>query len=486
MLKVLICASEVAPVIKIGGLGDVIGSLPKALERVGVDADVVVPFFPSAKIEKLRVYKSREMHVPFEGMLQYVEVWATKLPNSNVDLCMLKNDTYFRAGGTEAFSNTPSETQTFAFFSRCVTELIKSSFNTYDVVHCNDWHTGLVSHLLQDEFGLSRPATIMTIHNISYQGRGDVSVVLDVGLNPDVHRTVKWDISDGDINFLMQGIMASDFVNTVSPSYADELLVSADISQIQDVLTSRKDRFLGILNGLDYGSFPRKVSPSNWQDQKQSDKTSLLMELGLGQSSKVSGQGFTQHDTPLFSMVSRLDPNQKGLDILYEVIPYIIEQGGKFVLLGSGDKAWEDRFKQLVQQLGSQNIHINTTFDAELAARIYRGSDFFLIPSKFEPCGLTQMIAMWYGAVPVAHAVGGLKDTIRHGRTGFLFNEYSSESFKTCLAKCFSIYKSQAHFDIVKACLSQDFSFAKSAQSYKELYEKAVQIRKDAYGAVYI
>lgn len=481
MLKVLLCGSEVAPVIKLGGLGDVLGSLPKSLENIGVDADVVAPFFPSAKIEGLKLYKSRDLLAPFSGVNQRVEVWATKLPASNVDLYMLKNDDFFGGVGKSAFLGNLSETQAFSFFSRCVVELVKSRFNTYDVVHCNDWHTGLVTHLLQDELGISRPATIMTIHNISYQGLGDTFVAREAGLDPAVHKTISWDISDGDLNLLMQGIMTSDFITTVSPSYVTELLAMDDGSQIQDVLISRQDRFIGILNGLDYASFARSISKGNWQSQKQSDRSKLLNELAL-----VRNEDRDEKDPPVFSMVSRLDPNQKGLDILFEIIPYIVENGGRFVLLGSGDKAWEEKFKQLQTELGPQKVSINTTFDADLAIKIYKGSDFFLIPSKFEPCGLTQMIAMWYGAVPVAHATGGLKDTIKHGKTGFLFTDYSAEAFKACLTKCFNIYKSPAHFAIVEECLSQDFSFDKSAHSYKELYEKAVQIRKDAYGPVYL
>lgn len=479
MLKVLLCASEVAPVIKIGGLGDVVGSLPKALEAVGVDADVVVPFFPTAKIENFHMYKSRTLRVMYDAMSHEVEVWATKLPASNVDLYLLKNDLFFGTGGKEAFLNTPNETQIFAFFDKCVCELVKSRFNTYDVVHCNDWHTGLVPHLLSDELGASRPASIMTIHNISYQGTGAPSVITDVGLTATAHKSLEWDISDGDLNLLMQGIMSADFINTVSPSYADELIAQTDSSQISQVLTARKDRFLGILNGLDYRAFPREFSVTDWQQKKQIIKTELEDELGM----------FGDKDRPIFSMISRLDPNQKGLDILSEVVPDIVGLGGDFVLLGSGDKTWEAKFTELADKLnrkhGRKAVSVSLLFDAGLANRIYQGSDFFLIPSKFEPCGLTQMIAMWYGAVPVARAVGGLKDTIKQGRTGFLFEDYSGQALLASIQKCFNIYKSPAHSAIVEECLKQDFSFDKSAKLYKELYEKAVQIRKDAYGTVH-
>lgn len=479
MLKVLLCASEVAPVIKIGGLGDVVGSLPKALATIGVDADVVVPFFPTAKVDNLQLYKSRTLRVVYDTITYEVEVWATKLPASDVDLYLLKNDSFFATGGKDAFLNTPNETQIFAFFDKCVCELIKSRFNTYDVVHCNDWHTGLVPHLLSEELGASRPASIMTIHNISYQGTGAPSVITDVGLVTSEHRSLEWDVSDGDLNLLMQGIMSADFINTVSPSYAHELIAEVDSSQIGQVLTARKDRFLGILNGLDYQVFPRQLSVSNWQQQKQTSKIELRKELDM------SGD----REGPIFSMISRLDPNQKGLDILSEVVPDIVALGGDFILLGSGDKVWEEKFTELANRLnethGRKAVSVSLLFDAGLANRIYQGSDFFLIPSKFEPCGLTQMIAMWYGAVPVAHAVGGLKDSIKHGRTGFLFEDYSSQALLASIQKCFNIYKSPAHSAIVEECLKQDFSFDKSAKLYKELYEKAVQLRKDTYGTVH-
>ncbi len=480
MLKVLVCASEVAPVIKIGGLGDVVGSLPKALEKIGVDSDVVVPFFPTAKVQNLSTYKSRVLEVAYGSRLYEVEVWATRLPFSSVDLYLLKNDFFFSAGGKDAFLDTPSETRVFAFFSKCVCELVKSRFNTYDVVHCNDWHTGLIPRLLSDELKLSRPATIMTIHNISYQGVSEPFMLFDLGLKPELHKTIQWDISDGDLNLLMQGIMSADFINTVSPSYAEELVMGADSSQVGQVIVARKDRLIGILNGLDYQAFPREFAVTNWQQEKQKSKDLLRGELGIS----------VDRDRPVFSMISRLDPNQKGLDILHGVVPDIAELGGDFILLGSGDKSWETKFAELESRINSQHnrkaVSVLTRFDPELANRIYQGSDFFLIPSRFEPCGLTQMIAMWYGTVPVAHAVGGLKDTIKHGKTGFLFNDYSSPAFLASIKKCFNIYKSPFHFAIVEECLKQDFSFDKSAKLYKELYEKAVQIRKDAYGVVHI
>ena len=470
MLKALICASEVAPIIKLGGLGDVIGSLPKSLEKIGVDADVAVPFVPSAKIEGLKIYKSLDMQVPYDGEARTISVYATKLPGSSVDLYMLKNDRFFGNVGRSAFLGDLAETKVFSFFSRCVVELIKTRFNTYDVVHCNDWHTGLITHILEDELGLERPATIMTIHNLSYQGVGNTQTLKEVGLDSLGHKTIEWDVSDGDINLLMQGIASADFINTVSPSYAKELLAWDDGSKISQVLTSRHDRFIGILNGLDYNAYPRDFNINDCQSAKNCAKEDLVQELGLSPG-----------NAPVFSAVTRLDPNQKGLDIILEILPEIVERGGRFVLLGSGNKEWEERFKGEVAKFGADKVSINTTFDTDLAMRVYAASDFFLIPSRFEPCGLTQMLAMWYGAIPVVHSVGGLRDTVKEGKTGFLFDEYSAAAAKRSLNKCFNIYKSPLHSDMIKECLKTNFSFDKSAKLYKELYEKAVQIRQDAF-----
>jgi starch synthase len=471
MLKVLLCASEVAPIIKLGGLGDVVGSLPKALESLGVDADVVVPYTPSAKIEGLKIYKSMDIQVPYDGVNRTIGVYATKLPGSFVDVYMLRNDDFFGNLGKSPFLNNIAETKMFSFFSRCVVELIKTRFNTYDVIHCNDWHTGLITHILQDELGLERPATVMTIHNLSYQGVGDAQVLKEVGLNLSKHKAIEWDVSDGDVNFLMQGIASADFINTVSPSYAKELLIQEDVSKISQVLTSRQDRFIGILNGLDYSSYPRSFGEDNYQQAKSAAKKALALELKMS---------LADH-TPLFSSITRLDPNQKGLDIMLDVLPDILEKGGKFILLGSGNKEWEDKFHEASKRFGSDNVSINTTFDTNLAIRIYEASDFFLIPSKFEPCGLTQMISMWYGAVPVVHAVGGLRDSVKEGRTGFLFDDYSADALRKALKKCFNTFQSPLHSDMMKACLKADFSFEKSARLYKELYDKAVQIRQDAF-----
>ncbi len=463
-MKVLLAASEVAPIIKLGGLGDVVGSLPKALQKLDVNTDVIVPFFPIAKINE-HIHKCFTMLVPFSGETYEVEVYNTKLPQSDVDVFLLKNDKFFSKGGLHAFANNISETQMFSFFSRSVVEFVKTEFNTYDIVHCNDWHTGLVTHLLTDELGTERPATLFTIHNLMYQGVGDAGVAVDVGIVPGMHKIVDWDIEDGDINLMQQGITSSDFINAVSPSYAKEILTIEFAGEFSDLLIAREGRLSGILNGIDSNAFPRYYDVSNWDSGKASAKKKLQEKLCLN----------IGKDKPLFSFISRLDPNQKGLDILHAVIPEIYSKGGQFVLLGTGDKVWEQKFSDLVNETNNKDLHIKIAFDNDLANEIYAASDFLLVPSRYEPCGLIQMIGMRYGALPIVHNVGGLKDSVSDGVNGYVFDAYSAESLLQAVSRGLNLYGKQEHSIMVQNAMKADFSWNTSAKEYKKLYERILE-----------
>lgn len=468
-MKVLFAASEVAPIVKIGGLGDVVGSLPKALEKLDVNVDVAVPFYPAAKVEKLKVYEALGLEVPFDNRTNHVVVHKTKLPGSNVDVLLFKNQDYFSIGGVSAFLDSQKETEMFSFFSRAVVEYIKSQYNTYDLIHCHDWHTGLITQLLNEEFHEERPATLFTIHNLYYQGRSEVELVRELGFSPGTHPLIDYDIQDGDLNLLYQGITTSDYVGTVSENYAKEIMTEEFGNGMADTLQSRKDVLVGILNGIDYSFFPRDYGKSDWEKNKAQHKRDLQKELGLDVS-----------DKPLFSFISRLDPGQKGLDILYVSAPHILESGGQFVLLGTGDKMWEEKFAQLGEnEKHKGDISINIKFNVELANNIYQGSDFFFAPSKYEPCGLTQMIAMHYGTPPIVRGVGGLKDTVEDGLDGFVFGEYSSLQLNKAIDRAFKLYKNDKEYaKMVERCIEKDFSWERSAQRYVDLYQKIISSKK--------
>lgn len=477
-MKVLLAASEVAPLIKIGGLGDVVGSLPKALELLDVNVDVIVPFYPTVEASKYKLYKSIELNVPFDNKNNVVEVFNTKLPESNVDVILLKNSEYFSFGGKNAYRNKISETEMFSFFDKAVVEFIKSRFNTYDLIHCNDWHTGLITHLLEDELSETRPATLFTIHNLLYQGEGNLNIIREIGLVPGEHELIEWDLEDNSINLMLQGITSADFVSTVSPSYAKEILSPEFGQNLYEILLARKDRLTGILNGIDYSVFPRNFDIGDWEEQKGRNKTELRKKLNLANVAFPTDS----LNSPLFCFVSRLDPGQKGLDLLFQSVSYITENGGQFVLLGTGDKSWETKFKNLLNESEyNDKVSINIMFNNDLAVDIYKSSDFIIIPSKYEPCGLNQMIAMWYGTLPIARGVGGLKDSVDDGVDGFIFNEYSQKELINALKKAFEVYKQPHSYKaMVGNALKKDFSWKKSAVSYKDLYEKVFNLREEA------
>jgi len=463
-MKVLLAASEVAPVIKIGGLGDVIGALPKALEKISVNVDVIVPFFPSAKIENLQLYKSFDLHVPFANKNNVVEVFKTKLPDSNVDLYLLKNEEFFVAGGSNFFANNVTETQMFAFFNKAIVEYVKSSFNTYDIVHCNDWHTGLVTGLLNDELGSERPRTLFTIHNLNYQGIGNPALLRDTGIVPGEHPLIDWDLADGDLNMMQQGITSSDFINTVSPSYAKEILTKEFGSNFEDILKAREGRLSGILNGVDYSAQPRTYDINSVEEGKKEAKKALMDRLKIDKKHK---------DAPIFSFIGRIDAFQKGLDILFDSLPDLLKEDAVFVLLGTGDKKWEEKLITLSKHKTiSDKFSCNIMFDIELANLMYAGSDFLVVPSRYEPCGLIQMIAMWYGTLPIVHDVGGLKDTVKNGETGFVFNRYSAGALSASMKEALDVYGTEKMTQMIQNAMKKVFGWEQSAVEYKKLYEK--------------
>ena len=466
-MKILLAASEVAPIIKIGGLGDVIGSLPKALEELGVNADVIVPFYPTAKTEKLKLYKSVDLEVPFDNSNHTVEVHKTKLPGSKVDVHLLKSP-MFAIGGKSAFLNDMSETEMFSFFSRCVVEFIKAGFNTYDLVHAHDWHTGMLTHLLQEELHKERPATLFTIHNLFYQGKGEPEIIQELGIAPGTHPLIDFDIKDGDLNLLYQGITSADYINTVSETYAEEIKTRTFGRDMAKTLQSREAVLTGIINGIDYSFFPRDFDITNWKAKKAAHKKELQKQLGLEES-----------DAPIYSFVSRLDPGQKGLDILYVSLPHIVEKGGQFVLLGTGAKEWEKKFKEKGDAKKYKGkMSINIEFSVELANKIYSASDYFFVPSRYEPCGLTQMISMHYGTPPIVRGVGGLKDTVDDGKNGFVFDAYSSLDLNRAINRAAKLYKDEKAYDkMAESALKADFSWDKSAKKYVDLYKKIIKKR---------
>ena len=470
-MKVLIAAAECAPFVKVGGLADVIGSLPKALHKLGVDVRVVVPKYE--KISKLKTQNSKpisKLKTKFGGT-ETVEVYEATLPDSEVPIYFLENQKYLSSGGIyfskDAVAGSQEEIQRFAFFSQTVAEFAN---NQFDIVHCNDWHTGLVPGLLE------APASVFTIHNLANQGFSDLSILKNLDPVTQESELIRWDAADDNLDLMLQGITAADIVSTVSPTYAKEILTPEFGEGLHDVLKAREGRLYGILNGIDNQVWNPKTDPKiefNYSLKeglagKAANKIYLQKELGL----KVDPE------TPVIGMITRLAA-QKGLDITLGGFEEILSLGAQFVILGVGDAKVEGELKTKKIENGGNFAFVNR-FDEGLAHRIYAAADLFLMPSRFEPCGLVQIIAMRYGALPIVRATGGLKDTVEDGKTGFVFEEYSTEALIEVVERAvgrFGVENIQFRQMIAQA-MRQDFSWDTSAKEYLQLYEKALQYKK--------
>ena len=413
-IKVLFAASEMAPMAKVGGLGDVIGSLPKALKKMGVGAEVAIPRYEHISKKNLKLIFRLDKDTA---------VYQTR--SGGVRVFLIDNKKYLSHGPVyferTAFAGSRKYINRFLFFSKAVFELIERGFLKPDVVHANDWHTGALVSLLKRNF--QTPKVVFTIHNLANQG--------------------KW----GGRNLMAEGIKNADIVTTVSRAYAKEILTKEYGEKLEGLLhqRARENKLIGILNGIDYSFWPMEARAPRFGASNASPN-------------------------PRFGFVARLT-FQKGLSVLLPVVPYFVKKyGAKFYFLGQGEARFEKKLKELTREY-PRNVFVKIGFDEALARRIYANSDFFLMPSFFEPSGLGQMIAMRYGAIPIARKTGGLSDTIYDGRTGFLFAEKTQSALKKAIERAIGIFKNKKKFKMMqKTCKKQNFGWEKSARLYKRLY----------------
>lgn len=482
-MKVVFAASEMVPFIKIGGLGDVAGSLPKAVAALGQEVTVVIPNYSLIDQAKWGIQRAHEFAMLFAAKEETVTVSKATLPESNVAVLFLGNDQYLSGGGKDAFAGTVSEADRFAFFSKALVTLIKSGnmpeLTAVDIVHLNDWHTSMVPVLWKLTNTASKPpAFLLSIHNLSYQGVTDLTILDKLGIKAGDNDELKWDAANNDIDMLLQGILHADAINTVSENYAKEILTDAFSEGLGEILRRRQDRLFGIVNGIDYRlwdpstdtAIAKPYTIESLKTAKPVNRTALQANLGLAQD-----------DKPIISFIGRIEPKQKGIDLIYDWLKERIrnqESGIKekiqFVLLGTGDKEWEEKLRKLVPS-NEQWLSVNLAFDEKLAHQIYAGSDYILMPSKFEPCGLPQMIALHYGTLPIVHGVGGLKDTVLDGWTGFLFQDYSVSAMEAKIAQAVEIYNTDAYWKMARQGMKQNFSWDASAKKYLNLYKKTIQ-----------
>ena len=440
-LKVLFIASELTPIVKVGGLGDVAGTLPKYLKPY-IDIEMVIPAYKSIN-NKLDC-----------------------IPDSDVKINYIDIPEYFSSrDNVYGYQDDPIR---FAEFCKeVVNKIEKKEFGEVDIVHVNDYHTALIPILLKDR-GLNNIKTIQSIHNLgpAYQGRYSLDLLDRLDLRHS-HLTIEFDKYDNEINPLLQGILNSDFVSTVSPTYAKEILTKEYGGDLNDFLELRKNELYGILNGIDYSIFNPEVditiyskyNKDNYKLGKLENKKALFKELHLNFNT----------DYPLFSFISRLD-YQKGIDILISSMKTLKNKNIQFLILGTGAKDFENELQTLNTQ--DKNIFSIIDFNITLANKIYAASDALIIPSRYEPSGLTQMIAMKYGTLPIVRSTGGLHDSVFNMYTGFTFENYSALELTNVLNEANSIYKTTQWDKMIDDAMSQDFSWHNSSQRYLVLYNK--------------
>ena len=472
-LKILFISAEVDPFAKTGGLGDVGGSLPKALKAMGHDIRVVMPAYQKIEDGAFPGVTALPMQldVPIDGSLVPAGVFEGKLPGSEVPIYFIANWHLYKRPSLYGYWDDPYR---FAFFSRAALELAKTLDWRPDVVHGQDWHaapalTWLATAGRGDEFFHPMP-TVFTIHNLAIQGNTNWHLFDYMGIQ--THSLAEEPF--GEVNLMARGIYHSTMVNTVSPTYALEIMTEEGGAGMDGLLRHRAYDLHGILNGIDYDTWNPASDPNvpvpftvDTLDARIGNRRALQERAGLPQ----------RDDIPLIAMVSRLTW-QKGLDLMGPVIHQLMSGfsgEAQFVLLGTGDYEYENMFATMASHHPEKMTAV-LAYEADLAPLIYAGSDIFLMPSLFEPCGLGQLIAMRYGSVPLVRYTGGLADTVREPQTGFVFHNFSAEDFWHALQRAIYVYNMDKPLwrEIQKTGMNSEFSWEQSAIGYQQLYDWAI------------
>lgn len=469
-MKVLYAASEAYPFAMSGGLADVAGALPKALRRRLIGCRVVLPLYSSIKEEfKQEMRFITSITVPVSWRRQYCGIFEAK--RDGVIFYFIDNQYYFKRDGLYGHYD---DAERFAFFSRAVLEILPHIDFKPDVIHCNDWQTALVPVYLnsyyRDNDFYRDIKTLFTVHNIQYQGKYGYEILGDVlGIPRNDEHVLDF---DGCVNFMKGAFEASDKISTVSPTYAHEIMDSYYAHGLDGVLSHMSHKLTGIVNGIDCDVYNPETDPlifapfsSNDMSGKVANKLGLQREMGLPENA----------DTAVIGIVSRL-VDHKGFDLVQHVFEEIVNSNVQVVILGSGEWKYEQFFAEMAAKYPDK-VALRTGFIPELAHKIYAGADIFLMPSKSEPCGLAQMVALRYGTIPIVRQTGGLNDTIRDSGdgegNGFTFKLYNAHDMQNAVWRALEgYYSNRDGWNILKKrAMECDNSWAKSAGEYIKLYK---------------
>ena len=475
-LSVLFAAFEATPFMKTGGLGDVAGALPRYLNDIGVDTRLIMPLFSSIKEDYRKdMIKIAEFYVPFSWRNQYLGLY--KLNFGNTIIYFLDNEYYFKRDKAYGYFD---DGERIAFFSKALLESIEYMDFDPDILHLNDWHTALSAVYLREMYqGIDKfrkIKTIFTIHNLKFQGKFDPNMIKDP-LDLDRYDNAKRQLLQNDaVNFMLGALNYADYITTVSPTYAEEVKDAFFGEGLEQIFSRRASTFKGIVNGIDYDVYNPKTDKNLFVNydietftDKKKNKKDLQKELGLEEDEDVCVVG----------LVGRLT-DQKGMDLLCPIFEELINSVNmQFILLGEGDKKYEDSFRYFENKYKGK-VSSSICFSEARSRRIYAASDLFLVPSVFEPCGLSQLIAMRYLSLPIVRKTGGLKDTVepynkytKEG-TGFAFQNINAHELLFTIKDAVNLYyDDQETFKIlINNASKKDFSWKRSAEEYKKLYKE--------------
>ena len=467
-MKIALVTSEAVPFAKTGGLADVCGALPLALEDLGHEVVMIMPKYQAVRSSGT-VFKSLDRDFDWTAMGEASKAY------------FLKNDMYLREGlYGDTLGDYPDNLKRFSYLSMKALELFKKIDFNPDIIHCHDWQASLVpvfAKAYPNKFffkGEKKTKILLTIHNISYQGIFSKEQMPDTGLGWEYFSVSALEFFDR-INVLKGGILYADLINTVSVTHSREVQTKEFGCGLEGVLSDKKDRFFGIINGVDYKVWNPQGDPNIFKnysvdtvEDKKLNKVCLQGICGLAKDDKL----------PLLGFVGRL-VEQKGIDLILRSLPHLCRRGMQVVLLGSGEPKYERELTELAKQF-PKLVSVSLRFDDQLAHRIYAASDVFLMPSRFEPCGIGQLISFKYGTVPVVYKTGGLADTVidyslkRTDGTGFVFTDYNETEFLLSIQRAIELFADKERWhDLMKRLMHLNFSWKESAKEYVSLYEKA-------------
>jgi len=487
-MNILLVTTEVEPFAKSGGLADVTSYLTKEWDDQGHNPIIVMPKYGFIDFQKYNINPSFvTLAVPMGLIEEYATFWIGTLPGSKVPVYFIEHNDYFNRTGIygDSFEYSDNDRR-FIFLARAIFELAKAIDFTPDIIHAHDYHTAFAMPFLKiyykNQKRFAKTAGVFTIHNLAYQGKFNPFKSMELsGFGMKEFYPGSWFEKDGEVNFMKIGIMFADKITTVSPTYSQEIRMAYYSEGLQQTLLERSPDLIGVLNGVYYSDWNPETDnlitqnySANNLKSKLENKYKLLEKFGLNKE-------VDDFDIPLVGMVTRLT-EQKGLDIIkYKLEQFVAKNKVRFCLLGSGDTFYIDLFRYL-QSKYPKNILVHIGYNNELSHKIYAASDFFLVPSRFEPCGLTQMYALKYASIPIVRATGGLADTIfeydnvsKKGN-GFVFLHYNSDDFEFALNRALELYKDKKGFEQVrKNAMEADYSSSKSASNYIQIFNWALE-----------